>query len=295
MKSKIAMFLMNKKGYLILENFINRYGIDPIDVIIISRDPNVQKDYYLEIRDLCLKNGVRVLDRLEIDNSLFENQIAFAIGWRWIINNVNQLIVFHDSLLPRYRGFAPLVNALINKEIQIGVTALFATTDYDKGDIIAQESLTISYPIKIEDAIAKIADLYILLVNKITCDILEEKAIVGVPQNEKEASYSLWRDEQDYLIDWSMESEYIQRFIDATGFPYKGAATFLNGKKVRIVESIPIQDVLIENRTPGKVIFFENKNPIVVCGKGLLKIQSIIDDETGKELLPLNKFRIRFE
>ncbi|GJM73207.1 hypothetical protein HMSSN036_54230 [Paenibacillus macerans] len=163
MKNKIVMFLMNKKGYLVLENFIKKYGIDPIDIVIISRDPNVQKDYYLEIKNLCLKSGIKVLDRLENNEFTFNNQIAFAIGWRWIINNIDQLIVFHDSLLPRYRGFAPLVNALINKEAQIGVTALFATADYDKGDIIAQESLTINYPIKIEDAITKIADLYFFI------------------------------------------------------------------------------------------------------------------------------------
>ncbi|GJM73208.1 hypothetical protein HMSSN036_54240 [Paenibacillus macerans] len=65
-----------------------------------------------------------------------------------------------------------------------------------------------------------------LLVDKIASDILQGKKIIGFPQNEKEASYSLWRDEEDYLIDWSMDSEYVHRFIDATGFPYKGAATF---------------------------------------------------------------------
>ncbi|MMZ71732.1 hypothetical protein D1872_352860 [compost metagenome] len=56
-----------------------------------------------------------------------------------------------------------------------------------------------------------------------------------------------------------------------------------------------VDDVKIEIRTPGKIIFFEDGFPIVVCGKGLLKILSIRDDKSQKELLPLKKFRVRFK
>lgn len=295
MKSRIVMFLMNEKGYLVLENFISKYGIDPIDVVIISRDPNVQKDYYIEIKNLCLENGIKVMDKSEKIDFLAKNSIGFAIGWRWIINNVDQLIVFHDSLLPRYRGFAPLVNSLINKEKVVGVTALFASSEFDKGDIIAQKSIEVRYPIKIEEAIKKISTLYISLVNSIIEGMIDGEKLEGIPQNEVEASYSLWRDEEDYLIDWDMDAEYIERFIHSTGFPYKGASAFHSGKKVRITDASIFPDVLIENRSAGKVLFFEEDKPIVVCGRGLLKIENMVDDETGTNVLPLNKFRVRFE
>ena len=51
---------------------------------------------------------------------------------------------------------------------------------------------------------------------------------------------------------------------------------------------------MIENREPGKVIFIENSNPVVVCGHGLLRITELLDDETGYPLLPLSSFRTRF-
>ena len=49
--------------------------------------------------------------------------------------------------MPKYRGFAPLVNSLVNGEKIIGVTALFASEEYDNGDIIMQSSVDITYPI----------------------------------------------------------------------------------------------------------------------------------------------------
>jgi methionyl-tRNA formyltransferase len=52
----------------------------------------------------------------------------------------------HDSLLPKYRGFAPLPNALINGEREVGVTALFASEEYDMGDIVCQRRLAVEYP-----------------------------------------------------------------------------------------------------------------------------------------------------
>jgi methionyl-tRNA formyltransferase len=56
-----------------------------------------------------------------------------------------------------------------------------------------------------------------------------------------------------------------------------------------------IDDKKIENRTIGKVIFIIKGNPVVVCGKGLLLLTSIIDDSSGKNILPLKKLRTRFK
>ena len=72
-----------------------------------------------------------------------------AVSWRWMIKHPkNKLIVFHDSILPKYRGFAPLVNMLINGEKEIGVSAIFGADEYDSE--IISEKTTISYPIKIQ-------------------------------------------------------------------------------------------------------------------------------------------------
>lgn len=292
MNEKIAMYLMNQKGYFVLEQYLKHFGPDSLEAVISSPDPAMEKDYFDEIADLCQAWGIAFHSRT--DKPDLTADYAFAIGWRWIIPDYKNLIVFHDSLLPRYRGFAPLVSGLINKEEHIGVTALFASAEYDVGDIIAQEAIGIQYPIKIAAVIDKIQTVYFSLVSGIVKRILSGDKLVGRPQNPLAATYSLWRDENDYKIDWHQDAEYIKRFIDAIGQPFRGACTDMNMTKIRIVDAIVVPDVKIENRTPGKVIFVQEGLPVVVCGTGLLKIVAATEDATGESILPLTKFRSRF-
>ena len=115
----------------------------------------------------------------------------------------------------------------------------------------------------------------------------------GSPQEEKDATYSLWRDEEDYRIDWNDDAQNIEHFISCVGIPYRGASASLNGAIVRILKAQARKDVKIENRSPGKVIFLELNYPIVVCGTGLLMLTDAIGED-GQSALPLKYFRSKF-
>jgi len=104
----------------------------------------------------------------------------------------------------------------------------------------------------------------------------------------------LWRDDQDYQIDWTRPADEIRRFIDAVGSPYLGAATRLKDVRARILEADVVEDARIENRTPGKVFAIEDSKPIVVCGTGLLRVIDLVDDKSRVSLLPLSSLRVRF-
>lgn len=289
----IDFYLMTEKGYNVLSSIIGHSYVVMINEVIIGEDKSLIKDYSLEIKELCIKNNLPFRFRKEeakISNSLY----SIAISWRWIINDTNNLIVIHDSLLPKYRGFAPLVNALINGEKLIGVTALFANEEYDKGDIIIQVEKSIVYPIKISKAIEYISECYIEAANFIIEKIFNKETLPRVPQINENATYSLWLDDENYHINWANTNKEVKRFIDATGYPYKSAYTLVDEFKVSILEAEEYNDVIIENREPGKVIFIEDSYPIVVCGVGLLKIKKSIKRETGENFLPLKKFRTRF-
>lgn len=182
---------------------------------------------------------------------------------------------------------------LINGEKEIGVSALHASEKYDEGNVIRQESLAVQYPIKINDAIDLISKLYSTLVLDIYRMIINNENLIGIPQLEENATYSLWRDNQDYIINWNNDSQSIKRMIDAVGYPFSGATTLLNNEKV-IIEDVEVYlDLMIENRDVGKVIFIHEGYPIVVCGKGLLKIKNA-RFVNGNPILPLQKFRSRF-
>ena len=290
---KVVLYLMNYRGLCVLQELIRHNFRAQINFIVSAEDKNITNDYYEEIEHICNLNQIPFYNRKK-EIPTYEG-FALAVGWRWLIEQKDKLIVLHDSILPKYRGFNPLVTALINGDGEIGVTALFAGKEFDRGDIIEQNIKAIAYPIKIQKAIELVSDLCVALCLKIFNKIKSRQPINSCPQNEQNASYSLWRDEEDYRIDWQQDVAYIKRFIDATGFPYKGASSIVSSETIRILESQVEEDVKIANRQPGKVLFLTDGFPTIVCGNGLLTIKDAIFDKDKKSFLPLRKFRVRFK
>ena len=291
----ITIFAMTERGFKVISEIIKEFGSSFIELVISAKDENIKNDYFKEIEELCRENNIVFTDRKS--NFEIKTEFIFAIGWKWLIKleDDRKLIVFHDSLLPKYRGFAPLVNSLINGEKEIGVTALFASEEYDKGDVIFQSKTTIEYPIKIEKAIELNNENYVRSALYISKLVKQEKSIQAKSQNELEATYSLWRNEEDYKINWNESAIQIKRFIDATGTPYKGAFTMVENEKIRILDAEVVQDLKIMPRDFGKVIFVDKGNPIIVCASGLLKITMAFNEDKMTNFLPLKKFRIRLQ
>ena len=292
---KLLIFSLGIKGLRVVKALFESSTRASV-FCVIGKDNAVAKDYSAELAAYCNANSIGYSFREGATYGVEDYDYAFAIGWRWIIRDFSEerLVVFHDSLLPKYRGFAPLVNALLNKEDQVGVSAIFGAKEYDRGNIILQNSMAIVYPTSVGKEVNRISNLYAELAVSVASKLIDEGcSFSGFPQNEEEASYSLWRDDEDYRINWDDSAMTIQHFINCVGFPYLGAAAKIDGEIVRIFSAKTVGDVKIENRSPGKVIFVENGFPIVVCGKGLLMIE---DGKTsdGRPLLPLKSFRNRF-
>lgn len=291
---QITLFLMTVKGYEFLKGKSSKYKI-LFNQVVVGNDKNIKNDFEDEIISFCIKeniNWVRRKDFIKITT-----EFCISVSWRWLIEHPSEkLIIFHDSLLPKYRGFAPLVNALINGEKEIGVTAIFGASQFDSGDIIAQSKSYINYPMTIDQAVNLNHKNYMNCAEIVLSKLLYGQELAASRQLEVEASYSVWRDETDYMIDWKNSSSYIRRFIDAVGFPYKGASTFYEGKLVRIFKAEESFDVSIENRHYGKVLFIIDEKPVVICGEGMLRLIVANIEEDGKlvSFLPLPRFRARF-
>jgi methionyl-tRNA formyltransferase len=260
-------------------------------MVVVGKDDALEKDYEEEIVAHCIEQEIPFVRRA--DFSGITTAYAMAVSWRWMIQHPpDRLIVFHDSLLPKYRGFAPLPNALINGEKRLGVTALYGAEDYDTGDLIAQSAVEINYPLKIVDAIGLVINCYVDVAASVLVRLADGQPLPAQPQNHEEATYSVWRNEEDYAIDWTRSAAEIRRFIDAVGFPYPGATARVDQHLVRIHDAEEIPDLKIENRDPGKVLFVREGSPVVICGQGLLEITRC--SLNGADFLPLKKFRTRF-
>ena len=287
----VGLLTLGKKGLVSLMALKDNDLLPKLKFVVLGRDTSIQNDYSKEIEEFCNINEIEWYTRQSFEEEKISCGLLIAIGWRWLVNTDHyKLITIHDSLLPKYRGFNPLVTALIVGDKIIGATALIANEEIDSGNIVSQESIEIDYPIKIQEAINKTADLY----GKIVVNLLQSKELKSSPQNHANATYSLWRNEEDYRIDWSWDSEKIIRFIDAVGYPYLGALTIYNGTDIRVLRASEVSDLKIVNRTSGKLFKIKKNGPIIVCGNGMVQLNKAIIDKSRKEV-EFDKLRVRLK
>ena len=283
----ITLLAMGQKGLCVLTALIRKEC--KLDQVIIGRDKTLEYDFSAELEAMCRLNHINWTYRN--DSSFMNSKYILAVSWRWMVSTQNNqyLIVFHDSLLPAMRGFNPLITGLIKGEEKFGVTALFGCKEYDSGPIIDQEIFYVTYPAKIQQVIELSLLSYRKLAYKIVDKLHRKEKIIGYPQDPKRVTYSLWRNEEDFYIDWNESSEIIKRTIDALGYPYSGAKTRTKDSTITIVDADTYEDVKIEIRQVGKVIFFRDAMPVIVCGDGLLQIKECNDDSEFKSITQKTK------
>ena len=294
MQKLIDLYLLGIKGLSVLEELIHHNFKDMINYVVVGEDKLMLDDSYEKIIEICEKHLIPFIERKNCESIQLDGMYSFAVGWKWMIDTQSFLIVFHDSILPRYRGFAPTVSQLINGEEYLGVTAFKANKNYDEGDIITSSRIRITYPIKIKEAFDRLRNCYSTCALNILSTLKSGGSLDLIKQDHSQATYSLWRDEKDYQINWGQTATQIIRFIDAVGYPYRGAKAKLNNDSIRVYNAHLVPDRRIENRDIGKVIDLLDDKPVIVCGVGLLCINEGIYEESGASILPLRKFRSRF-
>ncbi|CAJ1809344.1 methionyl-tRNA formyltransferase [Aeromonas veronii] len=294
MKRNFLICCLGQKAYISLEKLLhNQSWLRDSLSVVIGKDNNVVNDYRTEILELCTQFSVETYLR-ENFSSYSKFDIVIAIGWRWLIDiDYSKLIVFHDSLLPRYRGFAPLVNAALNREPIIGVTALLGHEEYDRGDILLQREIRVEYPVEINFLIKKVSIEYSEMILEIFEKLYQNIQFNTITQNESDATYSVWLDDEDYFLDWCQPAVDICNKITLLGYPYSHAKSMLNGQVVLIKSAELISEFKAERYHPGKVISINNGFPIVMGADGALILKEVTD-LSGKSILPLEKFRVRF-
>lgn len=221
-----------------------------------------------------------------------------AIGWRYLIDSAvanalpHKLIVFHDSLLPRHRGFAPLATAILCGDREAGVSVLFATGEVDAGDIILQRRMPLGERDTMAAAIARVSGLYREALAELLAMMKRGTPLPHQRQNHAEATYSIWRNPEDAEIDWQQHAVAIDRLVRSAGYPYSGAFTYAEGRKLIVRETDFDGEVRFSIREPGKVWRIDGGMPVVVCGEGMLRIVDAVWED-GSNALPWAKLRVK--
>jgi len=224
------------------------------------------------------KDRCHVLRRGEIP-PIPGTDLTFTIGWQFRLESFDSLVVLHDSLLPKFRGFAPTVSALIMGDTELGVTAIRPISELDAGPILSQHSVAIAHPLKVQQAFQLLAPCYVNCIRE-SVRKFGHPSFLGVPQQSLGATYSIWRDETDLEINWYTSAEQIARFVAAVSYPYSGARTMCDGRRIIVDDVEVLADLPFVNRTPGKIWQRKSEHQVdVLCGTGMLRITSARNED----------------
>lgn len=183
----------------------------------------------------------------------------------------------HASLLPKYRGPAPIQWAVINREKKTGITAMLMDEGLDTGDILLSAEINISskdtYSLLYDRLSLAASDLLIKTLSE-----MEANTIKPVPQDNSLATYAPLLKKKDGCINWSKSAEEIEAFIRGIN-PWPGAFTMNGNKRLKIFAADVISGS--SKQLPGTVVGETREHLFVATGNGLLSIKEI-QEESGK-------------
>jgi methionyl-tRNA formyltransferase len=177
----------------------------------------------------------------------------------------------HASLLPKYRGAAPIQWAVINGEEKSGVTIMQMDAGLDTGDILLQEEIPLDPGETGESLYEKMAKLGGELLVK-ALPMIEAGTLTPVRQDNESATYASMLKKEMGNIDWNMPAEKIERLVRGLN-SWPGAYTFMNGKMLKIWGSeVAGREAQGE---AGTVSGTDKKSIYVNCGEGVLALNEV--------------------
>lgn len=292
----IFLFLGSRRGYAVLQKLIETRA--KICGILCLIEDSHEEQFHPKVTAIAKEHDIPIFYTNAVKPSEYENvlrqikpDIAFAIGWRYLINKAayslppKGTLIVHDSLLPKYRGFAPMNWAIINGESKTGVTLFHIADGVDCGPIVKQLSTDISLQDTAKTVDEKIIKLYDRIIVE-SLAALESGDAKSTPQDESQASYTCKRTPEDGEINWNNAAIQIYNLIRGLTHPFPGAYTYLRGKKIYIWQAeLPEQEVNYVGNIPGRILGKREGKIEVLTGKGVLRLSRLqYDDEAEQDV-----------
>ena len=197
-------------------------------------------------------------------------------------------INIHASLLPRWRGAAPIQRAIQAGDTETGITIMQMDVGLDTGNMLWKKQT----PIKPDDNGGSLHDRLASLGAEAMIEALEQLAseqpssqLTNEKQDDQLAIYAHKLSKQDAQIDWSMSAESIALTVRAFN-PWPVAFTVEAGERIRLFEAEVIPEA--HNKTPGTVISKSREGIVIACGENALSVQKL--QLPGSKSMPVSDF-----
>lgn len=198
-------------------------------------------------------------------------------------------INIHPSLLPKYRGPAPIQWAIINGEAETGISTVYVDERIDAGDIISQKKI----PVEPSDNAITLADR----MSPVSADMLLEaidsiklNSVQRVPQEDKRATYAPSLSREDGLVNWALPSVKIHNLIRGL-IHWPGTYTYLNGEHLKICETELYSEQLAKTykKETGKILCrIKNQGWLVKTGDGKILVKKI--QPAAKRIMTVDEY-----
>jgi len=256
-----------------------KQGIEIAAVFTHKDNPN-ENVWFDSVAELAARHNLPVFAPEDINHPMWEKKIEelqpdilFSFYYRNMVKKTildippQGCINLHGSLLPAYRGRAPLNWVLIHGEKETGVTLHYMTPRPDDGDIINQNTFPIESNDTALDLHRKAAAAASDMLNE-TLPQLVAGTASRIPQDHSKSSYFGGRCPADGEINWTASAEEVRNLIRAVCRPYPGAFTYIGDKKLILWDATV--STAAEQVEPGTIL---SLSPLVVqCGTGSLQV-----------------------
>jgi methionyl-tRNA formyltransferase len=192
----------------------------------------------------------------------------------------------HNSLLPKYRGGAPLVWSIMNGDASVGSTLFQIDEGIDSGPVLLQVSTNNTSDRNVGEILSEIRNMLLQEIPAAWLSIVDGSAAT-TPQPHDHATYCSQRTPEDGLINWQNSALTLHNFIRAQTHPYSGAFTMVNGKKVVIHRTQVLSHT--HYGIPGQVMRRNSETVIINCGQ-YSAIEVISCSVNGEEVPPIVAF-----
>ena len=233
--------------------------------------------------------------------SSFEADVFVVVAYGQIlpseILNIPQKLCVnvHGSLLPQYRGAAPINWAVINGDKETGITIIKMSPNLDGGAMLAREKLSIGARETAPELRARMMALGCKLLIKVLDQIADDK-VESVAQNDREATRAPKLTKELGAIDWKLPAERIDNLVRGL-LPWPAAYTFVNGKMLKILEA----ETVARKSAPqeiGCIVEIKKDGFLVGCGQGALLVKRVhleaANPMTAKNFLAGHKVAVGF-
>jgi methionyl-tRNA formyltransferase len=290
---RVVVFGYHTIGYLCLKELIERG--EEVCAVVTHRDAADEHIWFESVAELAKRAGLPVFDPPIPNTRRFTQQIRalqpdliLSCYYRRLLSRELLTIPalgginLHGSLLPRYRGRAPVNWVLVNGERRTGVTLHHMTEEADAGDIIAQRAVEITFEDTALTLFNKVAQAGHALFQE-TFPLIKAGRAPRLPQDPSQASYYGGRKPEDGKIEWSRPALTLYNLIRAVTIPYPGAFTFYRSKKLFVWRARPVDSSAGTGQAPGMILGRQGEGCLVATGEGNLLLTQV--QMQGEEML----------